>query len=153
MRICARAVPDGLTHQFIGGLFAAEPGREELLLDLLATGDGEALLTYVAARHRPPVLIGPDGEQIELGAAPVGPAPPPVVPDPEIARQVMEHLEQRWCTEPVPALAGLTPEQAVADPTRRDDVRRLIDSFPEPDPAHGRMGLRPSSLRDRLGLG
>jgi len=153
MRICARAVPDGLTHQFIGGLFVAEPGREELLLDLLSTGDGEALLAYVAARHRPPVLIGPGGEKIELGAAPVGPSPLPVVPDPEIARQVMEHLELRWCTEPVPALAGLTPEQAAADPTRRDDVRRLIDSFPEPDPAHGQLGLRPSSLRERLGLG
>ncbi|MCY7365087.1 MAG: hypothetical protein LH469_07235, partial [Frankiaceae bacterium] len=140
-------------HQFIGGLFVAEPGREELLLDLLATGNGEALLEFVAARHRPPVLIGPDGQRIELGAAPVGPAPRPVVPDPEIARQVMEHLELRWCTEPVPALAGLTPEQAAADPTRRDDVRRLIDSFPEPDPARGRLGLRPSSLRGRLGLG
>jgi len=53
----------------------------------------------------------------------------------------------------VPALAGLTPEQAVADPTRRDDVLRLIDSFPEPDPARGQMGLRPSALQERLGLG
>ncbi|MBC7375485.1 MAG: hypothetical protein H7323_15970, partial [Frankiales bacterium] len=152
LRFCGRAVPDGLTHQFIGGLFLVEPGREEHLLDLLETGDGQALLAYVAALHRPPVLIGPDGREIELGTAPAGPAPAPIVLDPEVTRQVMEHLEQRWCTEPVPALAGFTPEQAVADPTRREDVRRLIDSFPEPDDAHGVMGLRPQALKQRLGL-
>ncbi|MBC7375563.1 MAG: SEC-C domain-containing protein, partial [Frankiales bacterium] len=32
LRFCGRAVPDGLTHQFIGGLFLVEPGREEHLL-------------------------------------------------------------------------------------------------------------------------
>ena len=51
----------------------------------------------------------------------------------------------------------VTPEQAAADParrdaTRRDDLIRLIDSFPAIDPATGAFGLRPVALRARLGL-
>jgi hypothetical protein len=152
-RVCARAVPDGVTHQFIGGLFAVAPGRELDLLDLLDRGDGLELLEYVCSMHRPPVVVGPDGRELDLSSLPIGPAPAPLQVDPDIGRQVMEHLEQRWCTEPVPALGHVTPEQAAADPTRRDGLARLLDSFPEPDPTTGVMGLRPQVLRERLGLG
>lgn len=44
---------------------------------------------------------------------------------------------------------GLTPRQAVADPTRREDVVRLLRSWPEPTPESmdrdrlaGLLGLR-----------
>lgn len=51
--VCARAVPDGESHQFIGGIFAVAPGIERALLDLLDDRDGLALLAYVAELHRP----------------------------------------------------------------------------------------------------
>jgi hypothetical protein len=151
-RVCARAVPDGTSHQFIGGIFEVAPGRETDLLDLLDRGHGLELLAYVADLHRPPVVIGPDGQELDLSSLPIGPDSAPLPVDPDIARQLIEHLEQRWCTEPVPALGGVTPEQAATDPTRRDDLTRLIDSFPEPDPATGIVGFRPQKLRERLGL-
>lgn len=77
-----------------------------------------------------------------LTGAPVGDA----LPDsPEVAamlEQVVLQLEERWLDEEVPALAGLTPRQATDDPTRRDDVVRLLRSFPPATP--GAMS------RDRL---
>ncbi|MGH3846999.1 MAG: hypothetical protein ACRDS0_37105 [Pseudonocardiaceae bacterium] len=63
--LCARAVPDGHSHQFVGGIFAVAPGRELDLLSLLDKRDGLALLTYVADLHRPPVIVGPDDQVIE----------------------------------------------------------------------------------------
>lgn len=54
--VCARAVPDGQSHQLIGGVFAVAPGRERDLLDLLDEHDGLALLAYIADLHRPPVI-------------------------------------------------------------------------------------------------
>ena len=152
-RICGRAVPDGSSHQFIGGLFEVAPGTERGLLDLLDDGDGLELLAYVADLHRPPVVVGPDGKVLDLAQLPAGPSPAPLEVDPEVVREVVESLEQRWCSEPVPALGGVTPQEAAADPTRRDDLARLIDSFPVRDPATGAFGLRPEVLRERLGLG
>lgn len=66
--------------------------------------------------------------------------------DPQIQEAMLEFLErheQRWCEEQLPALGGVTPIQAAADPTRRDAVIRLIASFPSPDPATGVFALRP----------
>lgn len=47
----------------------------------------------------------------------------------EAMSQVRRQLEDRWLSESVPALGGLTPRQAAVDPSRRDDLRRLLDSF------------------------
>ncbi len=151
-RVCARAVPDGESHQFIGGIFEVAPGTERGLLDVLDGRDGLELLGYVADLHRPTVVVGPDGKVIDLAQLPSGPSPAPLEVDPEVVREVLESLEQRWCTEPVPALGGVTPQEAAADPTRRDDLARLIDTFPVMDPATRALGLRPEVLRERLGL-
>lgn len=51
--VCARAVPDGVSHQFVGGVFAVARGTEGRLLDLLDERDGLALLAHVADLHRP----------------------------------------------------------------------------------------------------
>ncbi len=78
--VCARAVSDGQSHQFIGGIFAVAPGRERELLDLLDACDGLALLAYVADLHRPPVIVDPDGEVLERPpptSTPPAPLPPP----------------------------------------------------------------------------
>jgi hypothetical protein len=45
-----------------------------------------------------------------------------------------------------------TPQEAAADLTRRDEVSRLIASFPHIDPASGVVGLRPDRLSELLGL-
>jgi hypothetical protein len=80
----------------------------------------------------------------------------PSLPDDSVTRQVAEEWrerhEERWCDESIPALAGLTPRQAAADPTRREILERLISSF-EPSGADSAfLGLRPDRLRRHLGL-
>jgi hypothetical protein len=40
-----------------------------------------------------------------------------------------EQLNQRWLQEHIPALGGLTPYEAANDPTRREDLRKLLQSF------------------------
>jgi tetratricopeptide (TPR) repeat protein len=80
--------------------------------------------------------------------------PKPVDPtDPHVAaalRQFSLDYEHRWLDEPIPALAGCTPRQAAADPTRRADLTRLLDTFPA-DPANPGL-MDPDRLRAELGL-
>ncbi|HET7719071.1 MAG TPA: SEC-C metal-binding domain-containing protein, partial [Acidimicrobiales bacterium] len=241
--VCARAVPDGETHQFVGGLFPVAPGTEPAVLALCEAEDPEALCEYVGSLYRPPELRTREGEPIvactavleladpaaatsvldahyrrdqeawvEMFAinededilratltmdgnrlhvvthsepriervlalladvlsdavlisderAPLAPgelpAPPKVVPTgdppgPEFLAEIQDLLEQRWLDESVPALAGLTPRQAAADPTRRDELRRLIASFPGADGLpEGAVTMRPGRLRELLEL-
>ncbi|MGF1667834.1 MAG: SEC-C metal-binding domain-containing protein [Acidimicrobiia bacterium] len=72
-------------------------------------------------------------------------------PDDAIRAQVIEAMEDRWLSEQIPLLGDVTPREAAADPTRIDDLRRLIDSFPPPAP-HPGMSMDPVSLRRKLGL-
>jgi len=58
--------------------------------------------------------------------------------------------ESSWLDEPIPALAGHTPHECADDPTRRPDLIRLLDSFPEDDGRPGAMS--PTRLRAALGL-
>jgi len=74
--------------------------------------------------------------------------------DPEVAaaldRFTRDH-EQKWLDEHIPALAGHTPRQAAADPTRRDDLIRLLDTFPIPDDNQPGI-MHPDRLRAALDL-
>lgn len=73
--------------------------------------------------------------------------------DPDVAAaltQLARDFEHRWLDEPVPALAGYTPRQAAADPTRRDDLTRLLDTFSTDSRNPGLMD--PDRLRAELGL-
>ena len=54
MLICARAVPDGEGHQFVGALFNVAVGDEAALLNLLDRGDPEELAAWVGRLERPP---------------------------------------------------------------------------------------------------
>jgi tetratricopeptide (TPR) repeat protein len=58
--------------------------------------------------------------------------------------------ETAWLDEPIPALAGHTPRQCADDPTRRPDLIRLLDSFPQDTGQPGTMS--PTRLRAALGL-
>ncbi|MDQ3274346.1 MAG: hypothetical protein M3Q39_04770 [Actinomycetota bacterium] len=87
----------------------------------------------------------------DLGNSPPPSAAADAVPQ-EVLLELADRLERNWCNERVPALDGHTPREAAADPTRRDELARLIASFPEIDPASGMIGLRPARLRGLLGL-
>ena len=58
--------------------------------------------------------------------------------------------EAAWLDEPIPALAGHTPRECANDPTRRPDLIRLLDSFPQDTGRPGTMS--PARLRAALGL-
>jgi hypothetical protein len=64
--------------------------------------------------------------------------------------QFIRDYEQRWLDLPIPVLAGYTPRQAAAEPTRRDDLIRLLDSFPSQHDNPGTMD--PDRLRTALNL-
>jgi len=73
--------------------------------------------------------------------------------DPAIAAALEEmasKYEAAWLDEPIPALAGHTPRECAYDPTRRPDLIRLLDSFPEDTGRPGTMS--PARLRAALGL-
>jgi tetratricopeptide (TPR) repeat protein len=75
--------------------------------------------------------------------------------DPAVAAALAEFIrtqEQAWLDEPIPALAGATPREAAADPTRRPDLLRLLDTYDEPAGA-GVVTMDPARLRSALGLG
>jgi hypothetical protein len=52
-RICARAVPDGAGHQFVGGVLTVPPGHEHDLVEVLDRHDGGELLLWVAGASQP----------------------------------------------------------------------------------------------------
>ncbi len=73
--------------------------------------------------------------------------------DPTIAAALEEMArkhEAAWLDEPIPALAGHTPRQCADNPTRRPDLIRLLDSFPQDNNRPGTMS--PTRLRAALGL-
>jgi hypothetical protein len=96
---------------------------------------------------------------LDAAAGSAGPGSPPVgagnlldPTDPELApflEQLALQYERSWLDEPIPALAGRTPRQAAADPTRRPDLIRLLDTFPQPQ---GAGLMSPDRLRGALGL-
>ncbi|GAA5519476.1 hypothetical protein Lsed01_01925 [Demequina sediminis] len=66
-----------------------------------------------------------------------------------VLAEVMAQHEAQWLDEQIPALDGLTPREAAADPTRRDDLVRLLNSFPQTeDPTQ----MSAPRLRVALGL-
>ena len=67
----------------------------------------------------------------------------------EIMSQLIAQYESDWLDESIPALDGVTPRAAAADPTRREDLIRLLDTFP----ANGSpLEMDGSRLRAALGL-
>jgi hypothetical protein len=151
--VCARAVPDGETNQFVGAIFSVQPGTEEQVLDMCIDGDSEALAAWVGALERPPRIITPEGEPIELGTLLTNVPEDDVLGDldPEAMEQIQRQMEDRWMNEPVPALAGLTPREAAGDPTRREQLERLLASFEQMGPTPpGMFTFRVDRLRREL---
>jgi hypothetical protein len=68
----------------------------------------------------------------------------------------MAEQEECWVDEPVPALGGLSPRQAVADRARRPALEALLDDFDWMDAPAGPgdigRGMDSARLRKLLGL-
>lgn len=70
----------------------------------------------------------------------------------------IEAMENRWLDEPIPALGGLTPKQALNDPTRREDLIRLLNEFERNElrmmekSKINLTGFKASRIRNKLGL-
>jgi hypothetical protein len=63
----------------------------------------------------------------------------------------MREHEERWIDESIPALGGLTPRQAAADPTRREQLVALLHDFDAKSPTGGAT-FDTVRLRRLLGL-
>ena len=130
MLICARAVPDGEGHQFVGALFNVAVGDEAALLNLLDRGDPEELAAWVGRLERPPAARDAGEEPLQAST------------------------EGHWCDEPIAALGGMTPREAAADPARREALGRLLAQFERTGAGmpKGSVAMRPARLRQMLGL-
>ena len=111
-------------------------------------------LTVIDEARRPAHEIG---EAMHRAGIPSPTGEPPTneldPDDPEVAAvlgQMARQYEQAWLDDAIPALAGHTPREAAADPTRRPDLIRLLDSFPREQDRPGLMN--PDRLRVELGL-
>ncbi len=87
--------------------------------------------------------------QIDTGDLPTSPEPPAMTA--EVIDQIQDTLEDRWLADSIPAFGGLTPAQALADPTRRADVLRMLDEF-ERSPSMGMASYDMARMRRKLGL-
>lgn len=127
--------------------------RLDRILDTLRSL--EPALSIVAEQRRPAHEIseamGRAGGRVPDSAGPseslLDPQDPQVT---AILDQLISQYEQSWLDESIPALAGQTPRQAAADPTRRPDLIRLLDSFPQD--ANNPGVMNPARLRAALDL-
>ena len=82
--------------------------------------------------------------------------------DPDYAMAVLRdeltrQAHTKWLDEHVPALDGLTPRQAATDPTRREQLERLLNEFDNRDTSGLPDGFEAftydvAALRRELGL-
>ena len=159
--ICARVVPAGKTDQIFGGIEpVALHERDELIALLDSSPDPITLISFLTRRFAPPawentldpkLAVVSESRQPAHEAASSATPPAPAVPEAAtILDQFIRDYEQKWLDEPIPALSGRTPREAAADPTRRDDLIRLLDSFPDANGEPGAMDR--DRLRAALGL-
>lgn len=73
----------------------------------------------------------------------------------EILRDLIDTAENRWLQDSIPVLGGLSPCQAQLDPTRQEDLARLLREFEAietiPLAKNEVVGLKVQSLKDKLG--
>jgi len=140
-RYCARVVPDGATNQIIGGAFPVRTGHESTVLDLCADGDPIALCAWAGAAAQPPRIVHSPGlvdemfdrDSIETMLAGLGDDTDPADAMDVLRGELTRQAQKKWLDEHIPALDGLTPRQAAADPTRREQLERLLDEFDNRD--------------------
>jgi len=143
-RYCSRIVPDGTSNQIIGGIFPVRAGHEDTVLNLCTAGDAIELCDWVAALHQPPTLVRSPGlinemfdrDGIESVLADLGEGADMEQVQAGLQAELSRQAHTRWLDESIPALAGLTPREAAADPTRREQLERLLSEFKKPTQGH-----------------
>jgi hypothetical protein len=128
--------------QLVGHVNSAE--RAEELLELIAQH-------VPGSVHVDTELI--DVDEIDLTDPPAATDQATLMEDPEIRAAIESHFaryEDEWLDTPIPALGDLTPREAAADPIGREELVRLLATFPEP--AAGEVGMSARRLRVALGL-
>lgn len=118
--------------------------RFEQLIDDVSSMDPTAVL--MAETRTPAAQWLAEAAESDVLESPRQPADPDTA---DVLDQYIRDYERQWIDDSIPALEGYTPREAAADPTRRDDVMRLLDSMPA-DERPGTMSAR--RLRDMLGL-
>lgn len=121
-------------------------------------GDELAVFTNSVARFERVrdtlAVVGLEYQRIELPDESLSEADPPAdgpeIPETDLD-MIRNQMEDRWMREHVPAFDGMTPRQALDDPTRRDDVIKLIEDF-ERRPVIGFGPYNWDRLRTKLGL-
>jgi hypothetical protein len=127
--------------------------RYELLLARVTEAIPDATVTDLV-QSDPRAALRERREQRESGGAPPEAGPGPVM-TPELAEMMdnlMREQEERWTTSEIPALGGLTPRQALEDPTRREDLLSLLREFDEMPIPPGGYGFNVDRIRALLGL-
>lgn len=126
-------------------LLTVESNSEERQVRLLDTLGGLFDLEIVEDRDL-------DEDDLDLGTN--GPLDLDGMPE-EIRLLVEQNIadyEQRWVDEPVPALADLTPRQALDDPTRREDLLALLREMRTHELPEGAVGMSVDRLEQLLGI-
>jgi hypothetical protein len=127
---------------------------DELTVDVNSAERAVELQTLVVDALPDAELLDIDVRELELPDEPTSFPTQPEIDDPAIRAALAEHIagyERRWLDESIPALGGRTPREAAADPVGREELTRLLASFPAPGADDiSMMDVR--RLRTALGL-
>jgi len=113
-------IGDGTLILSTNSLERAERGKSELgkaLAGLVGTGLTEVRSVEQMLAENPLEEIGGDADE--------APEIPPEV-EARVVHQVLDRHYRRWPDEPIPALGGITPRQAAADPESRSQLIELL---------------------------
>ena len=80
---------------------------------------------------------------------------PAETPPPELVEALAEYIREReraWVDESIPALGGLTPRQALDDPTRREDLEALLRDMDRHQAEGPGRGFDSGRIRSLLSL-
>lgn len=135
-----------------GPLLTVESNSEERQERLLQRLDG--LFDYAVLEDRQLDELDPEDLDPEDLDPDAGPIDPDDMPDEvrELVEQNIREYEQRWVDEAVPALGGLTPRQALDDPTRREDLFALLREMRAQAPPAGALGMSAERIEGLLGI-
>jgi hypothetical protein len=139
------------TLRLTGDLLEIDANSERRLDEVLATVlkvIPRLAVTSDRRAHFDDLLESPGGPPTNMGSQDSGSGLDPEIEAQLIAQLIAQH-EAAWVDESIPALSGLTPREAAADPTRREDLIRLLATFPPGDVPDQMSAHR---LRSALGL-
>lgn len=132
-----------------GALLRVESMTTTRFAQCLATIRSVLPDSVVLERSEEPVEVPARGSALRGAIQVPDPAPQPSDEQVAVLAEFVRQYEDRWLDDSIPALGGATPREAAADPTRRDDLIRLLDTFP----AAVTPGMMdPDRLRRLLGL-